>query len=512
MSLRHRSTFIPALIALAVLALAAFAAFGGGRAAGADERTAGARAVPANAIAYAGIAADRDGAQWRALEALADRVPGGADALARAEESLDEMAANGDLASALGGDLAIALLGIELAGADGPQADALVIATAADGDRVVDALSAAGFGEGSELEGRPTWTRDGLTVTVGGDTVIAATSRASLRDALEVAAGDEPALADDAAFRATVADLPSDPAVLAYLAPTRIAGILGIAASLLPEEAAAGMPDADRAIARAQESLGAVRGLGAAVRVEDGGVRIALAGDADRDALASLGVVEPEPYRPTLLDRAPADAIAVAAFRDAGPMLEVALEMARAVGGDEANQLDTLLQSLESTADVGVDEDLVPALSGEHLAVVRGAGEPAATLLLQPDDATAAASTIAALVGLAEGLDLPEGAPEAPAVEVAVDGGVVAVGMEPGLAAAPTASLAESAGFRALAAAAGLPGEVTGIVYVDGAAARSLAAEKAAEKGEQVPEAAEAIGGVLGWGTATGAELFIAVG
>lgn len=241
-------------------------------------------------------------------------------------------------------------------------------------------------------------------------------------------------------------------------------------------------------------------------------MRIALAGDADRDALASLGIVEPEPYRPTLLDRAPADAVAVASFRDAGPMLEVALEMARAVGGDEANQIDTLLQSLETTADVGVDEDLVPALSGEHLAIVRGAGKPAATLLLQPDDATAAASTIEALVGLVEGLDLPEGAPEVPDVEVAVDGGVVAVGMEPGLATAPTASLGESAGFRALAAAAGLPGEVTGLVYVDGAAARSLAAEKATEKGEQVPEAAEAIGGVLGWGTATGAELFIAVG
>lgn len=511
MSLRHRSTFIPALIAMAVLALAALAAFGGSRAAGADERTAGARAVPANAIAYAGIAADRDGRQWRALEALAGRVPGGAEALAQAEESLDEMAADGDLGAALGGDLAIALLGIEVAGADGPRADALVIATSADADRVVAALRKAGFAEGSELEGRPTWTRDSMTVTVGGETVIAATSRASLRGALEAAAGDEPALADDAAFRATVADLPDDPAVLAYLAPARIAGVLGMASSLLPD-AAAGMPDADQAIAQAQEGLQAVRGLGAAVRIEENGLRIALAGDADADALAALGVVEPEPYRPVLLDRAPADAIAVASFRDAGPMLQIALEMARAAGGDQAAQIDEVLDALEATADVGVEDDLVPALSGEHLAIVRGTDEPAATLLLQPADAARAATTLEALTGLAEGLDAPAGLPDVPAVEVAVEDGVVAIGMEPALAGAPSASLAGSPGFRALSAAAGLPSEVTGLVYVDGAAARSLAATKAAEKGEPLPEAADAIGGVLGWGTATGAELFIAVG
>lgn len=511
MSLRYRSTFIPALIAMAVLALAALAAFGGSRAAGADDRTAGARAVPANAIAYAGIAADRDGRQWRALEALAGRVPGGADALAQAEESLDEMAADGDLAAALGGDLAIALLGIEVAGVDGPQADALVIATAADGDRVVAALRKAGFAEGSELEGRPTWTRDAMTVTVGGETVIAATSRASLRDALETAAGDEPALADDAAFRATVADLPNDPAVLAYLAPARIAGVLGVAASLLPDEAVAGMPDADRAIAQAQETLGAVRGLGAAVRVEGNGLRIALAGDADETALTALGVVEPEPYRPTLLDRAPADAIAVASFRDAGPMLMVALEMARAVGGDEAAQIDAALDALEQTAGVGVEEDLVPALRGEHLAIVRGSDEAAGTLLLQPADATRAATALEALTGLVEGLEVPEGMPEAPAVEVGVEDGVVAIGMEPALAGAPATSLADSADFRALAAAAGLPAAVTGLVYVDGAAARELVGAKAAEKDEQVPEAADAIGGVLGWGTAAGAELFISV-
>ena len=79
----QRRPIILLSIVTAALAFAAIAAFGSGNAsAGAEERAKGAVAVPATALAYASVNTDRSGAPWQALEALAAKVPGGAEAVA----------------------------------------------------------------------------------------------------------------------------------------------------------------------------------------------------------------------------------------------------------------------------------------------------------------------------------------------------------------------------------------------------------------------------------------------
>jgi hypothetical protein len=507
MSLRR--TTLPIVVAALVLGVAAVAAFGGGDAvAGADERAAGARAVPADAIAYASVAMDRQGAPWQALERLAGRVPGGDEAIAQFDAMLTEQKADG-LVEALGGDIAVGLLGVELVGTDGPRADAVLVATAADGPRVIEAIEAAGFTGGPALNGRPTWTKGATTVTVGGRTVLVGTSRAGLRSALAAAAGERPALADDPAFTATIADLPNDPLAVAYLSPQRIAGLVGAALALLPAEATAQAPGLDAQAAEAQELLAAIRGLGIAVRAEEGGLRIAVAGDADQAALDTALGARPEAFAPTLLDRAPADAAAVLALQDLGPLLQGAL---RAAGSDTG-----LIAAVEAATGLSFDDAIVPALTGQHVGVVRSGDEPTATLLLAPPDAPQAAATLERLIeaGSAEGLPgdarLPEKLRER-MPEVAVADGVVAVGDEPTLATAPAASLTSSPAYRAAARAAGLPERVTGVVYVDGAAARAQAERVADAKGRPLPAATAALGGVIGWGTDRGAELFIVVG
>lgn len=500
----------------AVFGLAVVAAFGSGSAsAGAGDRAKGAVAVPADALAYASVSLDRGGAPFRALEGLAAKVDGGDAAVKQLDAMLGGSSQQAEMVRALGGDVSVGLVGVDLASAASggmPQASAVIVATAADGATLPGVLQKAGFAAGPALDGHPVWERDAMAVTVDGSTAIGATSRATLADALAVQAGQQPALADDPAFQATIAKLPGNALAVAYLAPARFAGLLQAAGGLLPKQALPkGAPDPTQALAQLGRDLADVRGLGIAVTAESGGLRVVAAGDADKAALERLGTRFPTAYAPGIVDRVPADALGFAAFRDLGPTLLAGVRAAQA----QDPQVADLVAAVEKQTGVTID-GLAGALGGEHAVYAVGGARPGATLLTQPQDASGAnmqlSNALAAARDLAKGLPMggEKGAkrPDLGAIGLEQDGGTLAIGTLPGAAKAPAASIARSEAYQALRARAGVPDQVTGLAYVDAAQLRA----QAAARGAAIMPAAKAVGGAIAWGTDSGAELFIAIG
>jgi len=510
----QRSSIVLLSIVTAALAFAVIAAFGSGNAsAGAEARAKGAVAVPATALAYASVNTDRSGAPWQALEALAAKVPGGDQAIATLNGRLSDKSDQAKLMQALGGDLSVGLLGVDLSGGTMPSANAVVVATAADSAALISELTKAGFAPGPDIKGQPVWERGAFAITVNGTTAIAGTSRATLQSALDAQSGVAPALADDPAFQATVAKLPNDSIAVAYLAPTRIAGLVQLAGGLLPKSSAKGMPDPTQALAQLSAAMQNLRGLGIAVVAEQSGLRIIAAGDADEAALAKLGGRIPTAYAPTVTNQIPADATGFVAFRDLGPTLLAALDVAAAQSPELGKQIVTI----EKLTGISVRAGLVPALTGEHAIVALGGEKPAGALLLAPQDPTAAASTLGKALTQAKqlGAGILDQATTKPAtdlnkltVTVQQGGSIVAVGTAPQLAAAPAASITSSAGYQAITGQAGLPENVTGLAYITAAQLRATATAQ----GVKVPAAARAINGVVAWGTPGAATLFISIG
>jgi hypothetical protein len=505
---------------IAGFAIAGIAAFGNGDAnAGAEARAKGAAAVPASALAYASVNLDRGGSQFQALEALAAKVQGGQGAVDKLNQMLDGKGEQAQIVRALGGDVSIGLVGITLTSELKPSVEALVIATAVDGNALPTVLKQAGFAQGPALNGQPVWEKGASAVRIDGSTAIAATSRATLIDALAVQAGQKPALADDAAFKATIAKLPGDAVAIAYLAPARIAGLTQLAGSLLPQGALPkGSPDMAQSLAQLSATLKDVRGLGIAITAEAGGLRVVAAGDADQAALTKLGIAFPTAYNPQILKQVPADALGFAAFRDLGPMLQLAIGAAQ----QQDPQIKAAITAVEQTTGITL-ADLLAALGGEHALVAVGGATPAAALLTQPQDPAAAGATLAKAITSAQALakDLPmadkaKGEAEkragGPLPQIAVtrqgDNATLAVGTDAQLAATPSASIADSDAYRAIVDRAGVPADVTGLAYLNGGALRA----QAATMGAAVPNGAKAINGAVAWGTADGATLFISIG
>ncbi len=490
----------------AAFAFAVIAAFGSGSASlGAEARAKGATAVPATALAYVSINADRSGAPWQALEALAAKLPGGAKALADLNAQLEPSAG---MTKALGGDISVALLGIGIGSGLKPAASAVMVATAADGLGLVQVLEQAGFVPGPALNGAPVWEKDAFAVTVTGSIAIGATSRATLRSALAVQSGAAASLADDPAFQATFAKLPSDPLVAAYLSPLRLAGLAEIAAALAPQTE--DMPGAAQAITQFAGTLKHLRGLGLAVQAEQNGLRIVVAGDADEAALAVLGARMPAAYTPSITNQIPADAAGFVAFRDLGPTLLAAIDVLIA----EQPQLAATVAALEQSTGVSLRDGLVPALTGEHALVGLAGDTPTGALLLVPPDPAAAGATLTKAIATMLGfVDVLPGADTAKQnVQLAVTqqpgGSIIAIGNAPQLATAPTASISSSDAYRAITSAAGVPSAVTGIAYINGAALQKMAVAN----GKTLPPAAAAIKGIVAWGTPGAATLFVSIG
>ncbi|MGI9188369.1 MAG: DUF3352 domain-containing protein [Gaiellales bacterium] len=501
-------------------AIAVIAAFGNGNAnAGAEARAKGATAVPATALAYASVNLDRNGTQFQALEGLAGKVQGGNEAVAKLNELLDGKGQQAQVLRALGGDVSVGLVGVTLGSDLKPSVEAVVVATAADGAALPAVLDQAGFAQAPALAGAPVWEKGAFTVTIDGSTAIGATSRATLTEALATQAGQKPALADDAAFKATIAMLPGDAVAVAYLAPARLAGLVQLAGSVLPKGALPkGSPDMTQSLAQLGDTLKDVRGLGIAITAEQGGLRVVAAGDADQAALNKLGLALPTAYSPSILKQVPADALGFAAFRNLGPTLEVAIAAAQ----QQDPQVGKLIAAAEQTTGIKL-ADLLAALGGEHAVVAVGGKTPAAALLTQPQDPAAAGATLAKAITSAQTLadSLPmaktartEAEKRMPGTlpQIAVtrqgDSATLAIGTDARLAATPSTSVVDADAYRAIVDRAGVPTDVTGLAYVNVGQLRA----QAAAMGATVPTGTDALNGVVAWGTSDGAVLFISIG
>jgi SAM-dependent methyltransferase len=82
------------------------------------------------------------------------------------------------------------------------------------------------------------------------------------------------------------------------------------------------------------------------------------------------------------------------------------------------------------------------------------------------------------------------------------------IGTDARLAATPSASIGDSDAYRAIVDRAGVPTDVTGIAYVNAAQLQA----QAATMGAKAPAGMDALKGVVAWGTADGATLFISIG
>ncbi|MEI6689872.1 MAG: hypothetical protein WCN97_11020 [Thermoleophilia bacterium] len=501
-------------------AIAVIAAFANGDAnAGAEARAKGATAVPATALAYASVNLDRNGTQFQTLEALAAKVQGGKDAVAKLNGMLDGKGQQAQVVRALGGDVSVGLVGITLGADMKPSVEAVVVATAADGAALPTVLKQAGFAQGPAVNGQPVWEQGSFAVAIDGSTAIGATSRATLTDALATEAGQKPALADDAAFQATIAKLPGDAVAIAYIAPARLAGLVQLAGSVLPKGALPkGTPDVTQSLAQLSDTLKDVRGLGIAVTAEQGGLRVVAAGDADQAALNKLGLALPTAYTPSILTQVPADALGFAAFRNLGPTLQAAITAAQ----QQDPQVKDTIAAAEATTGIKL-ADLLAALGGEHAVVAVGGKTPAAALLTQPQDPAAAGAMLAKAITSAQSIanSLPmadtarkqaEKRTQGPLPQIAVtrqgDSATLAIGTDARLAATPSSSIVDSDAYRAIVDRAGVPSDVTGIAYVNAGQLRA----QAKTMGATVPAGLDALNGVVAWGTADGATLFISIG
>ena len=504
-----------ALLAIFVVAIAftVVAALGSGSAsAGPDMRARGAVAVPADALAYASANADHQDAAWLALERLAQRVPGGVDAVRQVSRMVGADSANGRVLRAMGGDISVGLLGVDVAGgADRPTADAVLVATAADGPALIREFEAIGFVQAPAIDGAPTWEQGAYAATVEGSVVIVATSRATLRAAIEADNGSAPSLADQAPFKATLAQLPDDPLAIAYISPPRLSGLLRTAAALVPDEQFDGRPNATKLIADFAKQIDGVRGLGLAVGAEDGGLRIAVASDFDQAKLATFGASTVQSHVPTIVERVPADAIGFVVFRDLGPRLLVVIDALVA----QSPQISGHIRSLENASDLSLRREIVPALSGQQAVVVLAGDRPRGALLLAPPAPAAADLTLVKAMRIVQaagrGPDasgVTSGTISDLAVTWQPGSDLLAIGNAPQLAVAPELSVSQSGAYRAITSQAGVPDSITGLAYLD--AARVFTQAKA--KGRAVPSMASAIRGVVAWSTATSASVFIAIG
>ena len=199
-----------------------------------------------------------------------------------------------------------------------------------------------------------------------------------------------------------------------------------------------------------------------------------------------------ENYEPSLLDRVPSDAIAVASFKGAAEQLE-------ALRGQPA--LGDVTGRVERTLGVGLDE-LVALLRGEGAFYLRPAAPiPEVTLLLSVENEAAAKQTLDRLAGRLTSETLAQRGDTtldgAPASFVDVQGFRITYSVADGVATVTTArtlskpgdgeQLSDSGSFGEAKDAAELGDETAGFLYVDLERAVSLIGGFAGIAGQEVP-------------------------
>lgn len=450
----------PILLAAALLA----AGCGAGRTS-ASAGPSAATAIPDHPLVVVDVNLDRGSAAWRAAEAVGARFPHWRRLVAQIHRSLDHtsggMRYDRDIAPWLGSEAAIAVTGVNLTDSAHPV-DVVAFVAVTDRDRLEAELRSHHGRRLTAYHGADQFrdTQDGSYAAVTAHALLLANTLPALHAAEDALRGAAPRLADDARYRAAMAQLPSNSLVTAYADGQRLGQLLSLA------ELAPTFPAAERArLATLASSLHAAGSFTASLGAEPGGVRLTF--NATPAPGASLPAAEARPEGPPpLVGRVPAGAFAyLGALGGASPS---------AFAGNPAS-----LRAFSRLTGLSYARDVAPLLSGGYAAYAAPGMPISAALLLQPRDPTAATMAMrrvtAAIARLASGTrvrPLPAGTGQelvtgpGPPVEWRRLGGVIAVSNDPAAGRPQRDDLEASPAWRSLAAQAHVPAHVGFLAYV----------------------------------------------
>jgi len=241
-NLRHRWVALAALMAALVVAAVAVALSGGsGSPVTASGTTA---AIPGDALAYVGVSLDRTSPAVRQGLAVGNRLPGFGLAGGAALGRVDEVLAGGravdyssQIAPWIGHAAALALLNTTTS-----TAGSLVVAEVADRARARQFVRSEGARPDGSYRDTPLlrYANGNVLALAGSDLVIG--QPASVRAALDAAAGARPSLAADGAYQQAASAAPSGAVLDGYASPAGVqrvlagqSGVLGALGGLLSQ-------------------------------------------------------------------------------------------------------------------------------------------------------------------------------------------------------------------------------------------------------------------------------------
>lgn len=502
-------------LALVVAACGGASTSGGAPgAAGTDGKAAD--AFPLSTLLFVDASADVNSSAWQKLRTVLGRFPG----YAQVEQKLvAEMSGDDDFQYArdiepwLGDEVAVGVLAITLAKGE-PAPQYVVYAESTDDAKAVAALTRDGTTKttGEDRGYTLLQTEDGDVAAVGHNAVLLAGDSASLKESIDAREGPESdRLTASETFDETLATLPDDNVVVAYLDGPKLAQLADTAIAAAGSEATRGLPAGQ--LDQAMKSLDAIRAVGVSLGADEGGVRVHATTMLDGTKDAAKDRVEPGTI--DLVDSAPADAVAFAGTIGAGKAVESTYQQLAA-----QPEVAQGIAGIEAMTGLNVEQDLLPLLSGEVGLYVGGGAPPSGALLLQPSDPEAAAASMGkitkAIGQLAQGdEDAPQFAPlpSGQGESAKVDGhtvswvradDVIALGFDTG-GTPPAGGLGSSDAYTSVRDAAKPPDELSALLYLDVAKIVDLAQRAS---GEQAPADVQAnlkaLGGFLAWSTTKG--------
>ena len=386
--------------------------------------------APKDAGAFVVVDTDQSSAQWKNVEGLLAKIPGGQKSL---DSALSQLGGSKgldftkDVAPAFGQQLVV----VVPSGAKDP-----ILLVKPDDPKKLDALLAKD-------------TKPHVTVDVDGWTAVATTQKALDSYKAALAKGT---LTDESAFTKAMDGLPADSLARGYVNGSGSANALGAASGATQSLTGVGVAGLSTSSSSVANQIGTI---GFAVSATGHGFRL------DGSLLAKSAAV-PTSFTPSLLDSVPADALVAVTFDGAG-QAQTAIDKIFKQGGSQ-------LTTIEKQLGVKLD-DLVAALDGEGVLYVRaGAPIPEITLAVKPKDAARATATFGTLVGKlgsgAGGSALP-----IPGFKLttASANGVVFVSTAKDVATSfgSGAKLTATARFKAAAKELGFGGKTSGLGYVD---------------------------------------------
>ncbi|MEX2547308.1 MAG: DUF3352 domain-containing protein [Chloroflexota bacterium] len=460
--------------------------------------------APANAAIYTELRLDLPGDQRDRLASFMSNFPGFADQ-ASFQQKIDETLANAlrstntglewqrDISPWFGGE--VGLFSATLAPSPGTPPSFTIVLSVKDRAKLDELVSARLTGSDMQPEdykGQTIWTGNAsadaqrISFAVTDEALVVSARNEELKAALDIKAGEQPGLADDAFFTGQLGQMHADRLALIYYDYSRLLESMPPGASILPAECMGELQAATN-----------VRLLGE-VRAESDHLALNM-----RSQFPTGGNLPPAPQnkRTTLADSMPTSSIVYVEMRQVGANIKYLVDQLITCMNTSGGSLFDLngLEQLIGTK----PQDYFDFLDDAAFAVTLADGKFGGGLIATVDDENVARTRVERLlsvvrlggIGLGGGLTVEEqqhgdvavtviklGAGlvpggEAPSIAIAVSGGRVYLGVDDFVTSALDRAAADSLSTtpRFQGALTETGAETAGIVYIDIGALRSFA-------------------------------------